>query len=78
MLPGAVACWVFLSCLEVLQTCDKFTDTGQMEAYSLHTASLWDYARNKVSATKISENSAKLFAKSLKLMLLFIYILYTF
>jgi hypothetical protein len=46
--PGAVACWVFLCCLEVLQNCERFNDSGQVEAYSLYTASLWAYARDKV------------------------------
>ncbi|XP_021932391.1 trafficking protein particle complex subunit 10 isoform X2 [Zootermopsis nevadensis] len=46
--PGAVACWVFLCCLEVLQTCERFNDSGQVEAYSLYTASLWAYARDKL------------------------------
>jgi len=45
---GAVACWVFLCCLEVLHTCEHFNDSGQVEAYSLYTASLWAYARDKV------------------------------
>jgi hypothetical protein len=46
--PGAVASWVFLCCLEVLHTCERFNDSGQVEAYSLYTASLWAYARDKV------------------------------
>ncbi|XP_069695323.1 trafficking protein particle complex subunit 10 isoform X2 [Periplaneta americana] len=45
---GAVACWVFLCCLEVLHTCERFNDSGQVEAYSLYTASLWAYARDKL------------------------------
>jgi hypothetical protein len=51
--PGAVACWVFLCCLEVLQTCERFNDSGQVEAYSLYTASLWAYARDKVRPTDV-------------------------
>ncbi|XP_075227904.1 SIDL trafficking protein particle complex subunit 10 [Lycorma delicatula] len=46
--PGAVACWVFLCCREVLQTCEKYNDSGQVEAYSLYTAALWAYARDKL------------------------------
>ncbi|KAJ9595260.1 hypothetical protein L9F63_013448, partial [Diploptera punctata] len=46
--PGAVACWVFLCCLEVLHTCERFNDSGQVEAYSLYTASLWAYSRDKL------------------------------
>jgi hypothetical protein len=52
--PGAVACWVFLCCLEVLHTCERFNDSGQVEAYSLYTASLWAYARDKVRLTDVS------------------------
>jgi hypothetical protein len=51
--PGAVACWVFLCCLEVLHTCERFNDSGQVEAYSLYTASLWAYARDKVRLTNV-------------------------
>ncbi|CAE1271126.1 TRAPPC10 [Acanthosepion pharaonis] len=45
---GSLACWVFLSCLEVLQTSEKLNDTNQSNAHSLYTASLWDYARRKL------------------------------
>uniref|UniRef100_T1J3P9 Uncharacterized protein n=1 Tax=Strigamia maritima TaxID=126957 RepID=T1J3P9_STRMM len=45
---GAVACWVFLSSLEVLQTCEKFKDSNQEEAYFYFTASLWATARLKL------------------------------
>ncbi|XP_064489263.1 trafficking protein particle complex subunit 10-like [Ornithodoros turicata] len=48
MVPGSVACWVFLSCLEVLSTCERFNDSTQVEAYSLYTAGLWSYAREKL------------------------------
>ena len=46
---GSLACWVFLSCLEVLQTSEKLNDPNQSNAHSLYTASLWDYARRKVT-----------------------------
>lgn len=49
MPPGSVACWVFLSCFEVLQTCEKFSDTSQIKEYSLYCAGLWAYAREKVN-----------------------------
>lgn len=49
MPPGSVACWVFLSCFEILQTCEKFSDTSQIKEYSLYCAGLWAYAREKVS-----------------------------
>ena len=45
---GAEACWVFLSCLEVLRTCERYSDSSEMETYSLQTASLWAYAREKL------------------------------
>ena len=57
---GALACWVFLTCLEVLQSIDSFNlskvsaqreakDSEVIATHSVHTASLWDYARGKVS-----------------------------
>lgn len=45
---GTIDCWVFLSCLEVLNKCEKFSGSDPMKSYSLYTASLWDYARKKV------------------------------
>ena len=45
---GTIDCWVFLSCLEVLNKCEKFTGSDPMKSYSLYTASLWDYSRRKV------------------------------
>lgn len=47
--PGAVACWLLLAAMEVLQTCDKFNHADEVEAYSLHTACLWEYASQKVN-----------------------------
>jgi hypothetical protein len=47
--PGAVSCWLFLACMEVLQVCDKYNNADSVEDYSLHTASLWAYASQKVS-----------------------------
>ncbi|KAJ8924392.1 hypothetical protein NQ315_007188 [Exocentrus adspersus] len=46
--PGAVACWLFLASMEVLQTCDKFNHADEVENYSLHTASLWEYSSQKI------------------------------
>ncbi|XP_054722855.1 LOW QUALITY PROTEIN: trafficking protein particle complex subunit 10-like [Uloborus diversus] len=46
--PGAVSCWVFLSCFEVLRTCEKFSDQSQIKEYSLYCAGLWAYAREKL------------------------------
>ena len=52
MPPGAIDCWVFLTCLEVLHACEHFNESGQLETYSLNTASMWDYARGKVGWKK--------------------------
>ncbi|CAG9764493.1 unnamed protein product [Ceutorhynchus assimilis] len=46
--PGAIWCWLFLAIMEVLQICDKFNQADQVEEYSLHTASLWEYASQKI------------------------------
>ncbi|XP_038059010.1 trafficking protein particle complex subunit 10-like isoform X2 [Patiria miniata] len=48
MPTGSMACWVFLSCLEVLQSCEKYTDSSNVENYSHFTASLWVYAQTKL------------------------------
>lgn len=48
MQTGAVATWIFLSCLEILQSCERFSDSSQVEAYSLYTVELWAYAREKL------------------------------
>lgn len=46
---GSIACWVFLSCLEILLTYEKYSDSSnRIQLYCLHTASLWEYARNKL------------------------------
>lgn len=46
--PGAICCWLFLASMEVLQICNKFNQADQVEEYSLHTASLWEYASQKL------------------------------
>lgn len=46
--PGALSCWLFLAAMEVLQTCNKYNEADKVEAFSLHTASLWAYASQKV------------------------------
>lgn len=49
---GAVECWAFLCALEVLQSCQASNvniDNGQqLDLCSLHTASLWALARDKL------------------------------
>ncbi|XP_061176418.1 trafficking protein particle complex subunit 10-like [Saccostrea echinata] len=45
---GSIDCWVFLSCLEILNKCENFMGSDPIKSYSLYTASLWDYARKKL------------------------------
>ncbi|CAH2005901.1 unnamed protein product [Acanthoscelides obtectus] len=45
---GALACWLFLAAMEVLQTCDKFNHADEAEDFSFHTAGLWEYASQKL------------------------------
>lgn len=48
--PGALDCWVFLSCLEVLQRIEGCCDRAQVDANIAHTVGLWGYATEKVTA----------------------------
>lgn len=48
--PGALDCWVFLSCLEVLQRIEGCCDRAHLDANSAHTVGLWSYATEKVPA----------------------------
>jgi hypothetical protein len=46
---GSLACWIFLSCLEILLTCEQYSDSSnRIQLYCLYTASLWAYARLKL------------------------------
>ena len=57
---GAIACWVFLSCLEILLTCEKSSDaSNRIQLYCLNTASLWEYAREKL--VELGKSEAKCF-----------------
>ncbi|XP_048834337.1 trafficking protein particle complex subunit 10 isoform X2 [Brienomyrus brachyistius] len=47
---GALDCWVFLSCLEVLQRIEGCCDRAQLEANSSHTVGLWTYATEKLKS----------------------------
>ncbi|XP_043928436.1 trafficking protein particle complex subunit 10 isoform X2 [Protopterus annectens] len=47
---GALDCWVFLSCLEVLQRIEGCCDRVQMEANVSHTVGLWSYATEKLKS----------------------------
>ncbi|KAG8513712.1 Trafficking protein particle complex subunit 10, partial [Galemys pyrenaicus] len=48
--PGALDCWVFLSCLEVLQRIEGCCDRAQLDANVAHTVGLWSYATEKLKA----------------------------
>ena len=47
--PGALDCWVFLSCLEVLQRIEGCCDRAQIDSNIAHTVGLWSYAMEKVA-----------------------------
>jgi hypothetical protein len=46
--PGALACWSFISALEVLQKCECYSCTSTMENYSFYTVDIWNIARRKL------------------------------
>ncbi|RXN23007.1 trafficking particle complex subunit 10 [Labeo rohita] len=48
VVSGALDCWVFLSCLEVLHRIEGCCDRTQLEANSSHTVGLWTYATEKL------------------------------
>ncbi|XP_039713523.1 trafficking protein particle complex subunit 10 isoform X5 [Pteropus medius] len=48
--PGALDCWVFLSCLEVLQRIEGCCDRAHLDANSAHTVGLWSYATEKLKS----------------------------
>ncbi|KAJ8350904.1 hypothetical protein SKAU_G00260340 [Synaphobranchus kaupii] len=50
VLQGALDCWVFLSCLEVLQRIEGCCDQAQLEANCTHTVGLWAYATEKLKS----------------------------
>lgn len=45
---GALDCWVFLSCLEVLQKIESCCDRAQIDSNIANTVGLWGYATEKV------------------------------
>ncbi|KAF7703265.1 trafficking protein particle complex subunit 10 [Silurus meridionalis] len=47
---GALDCWVFLSCLEVLHRIEGCCDRTQLEANFSHTVGLWTYATEKLKS----------------------------
>lgn len=49
VLDGALDCWVFLSCLEVLHRIEGCCDQAQLAANCSHTVGLWAYATDKVA-----------------------------
>ncbi|XP_061917436.1 trafficking protein particle complex subunit 10 isoform X1 [Entelurus aequoreus] len=50
VLEGALDCWVFLSCLEVLHRIESCCDQAQLAANSAHTVGLWAYATDKLKS----------------------------
>lgn len=52
-MDGALDCWVFLSCLEVLHRIEGCCDQAQIAANSSHTVGLWAYATDKVKKKKL-------------------------
>ncbi|XP_077392454.1 trafficking protein particle complex subunit 10 isoform X2 [Festucalex cinctus] len=50
VLEGALDCWVFLSCLEVLHRIESCCDQAQLAANSSHTVGLWAYATDKLKS----------------------------
>ncbi|KAL2087522.1 hypothetical protein ACEWY4_016350 [Coilia grayii] len=50
VLQGALDCWVFLSCLEVLHRIEGCCDRTQLEANCSHTVGLWTYATEKLKS----------------------------
>ncbi|XP_062312495.1 trafficking protein particle complex subunit 10 isoform X1 [Osmerus eperlanus] len=48
VLEGALDCWVFLSCLEVLHRIEGCCDPAQLAANCSHTVGLWAYATDKL------------------------------
>ena len=60
--PGSIACWIFLSTLEVVQVCElkskealssntcdnRKSSTVHVQQYCLYTAELWAYCRKKL------------------------------
>ncbi|KAM9803304.1 trafficking protein particle complex subunit 10 isoform X1 [Syngnathus typhle] len=50
VLRGALDCWVFLSCLEVLHRIESCCDRAQLAANASHTVGLWAYAADKLKA----------------------------
>ncbi|MBN3316830.1 TPC10 protein, partial [Atractosteus spatula] len=50
VLQGSLDCWVFLSCLEVLQRIEGCCDRAQLEANISHTVGLWTYATEKLKS----------------------------
>ncbi|XP_037543079.1 trafficking protein particle complex subunit 10 [Nematolebias whitei] len=50
VVDGALDCWVFLSCLEVLHRIEGCCDQAQIAANSSHTVGLWAYATDKLKS----------------------------
>ncbi|XP_035767168.1 trafficking protein particle complex subunit 10 [Neolamprologus brichardi] len=61
VLEGALDCWVFLSCLEVLHRIEGCCDPAQLAANCSHTVGLWAYATDKVPQRKGDPERAETF-----------------
>lgn len=53
VVDGALDCWVFLSCLEVLHRIEGCCDQAQIAANSSQTVGLWAYATDKVQTNTL-------------------------
>ncbi len=60
VVSGALDCWVFLSCLEVLHRIEGCCDRSQLDANSSHTVGLWTYATEKVRSWLTHVTAARL------------------
>ncbi|XP_069491778.1 trafficking protein particle complex subunit 10 [Ambystoma mexicanum] len=48
--PGALDCWVFLSCLEVVQRIEGCCERAQLDSNISHMVGLWTYATEKLKS----------------------------
>lgn len=67
VLEGALDCWVFLSCLEVLHRIEGCCDPAQLAANCSHTVGLWAYATDKVTLSSLLVDVMELHHKHISL-----------
>ncbi len=46
--PGALACWEFVCCIEVLNLCDQVAESKDILKCSQHSAPIWNLAKDKL------------------------------